>query len=202
MTRAEILSLPSLALLALAIGSVVHAAPAPAASFKSGVFEPPRDAPDFELDGSDGAPLKLSRFRGKVVALAFGFTYCQRVCPVTLANLARVSTELGADARDLQVVFVTVDPVRDTPARLKQYLAFFNPSFVGGSGTPARLEAVRKLYGITTKREQSENKRLGYEIHHSSSIFLIDRAGKQRLLVPFGKPAADILHDVELLLKQ
>src|SRR5689334_20452773 len=162
MTRTATPLLSLLVLVALALGSVVHAAPAPAASFKSGVFEPPRDAPDFELQGSDGAPLKLSRFRGKVVALAFGFSYCQRVCPVTLANLARVSTELGADARDLQVVFVTVDPARDTPARLKEYLAFFNPSFMGGSGTPAQLEAVRKIYGITTNREQSENKKLGY----------------------------------------
>jgi protein SCO1 len=171
-----------------------------AVGFKSGVFDPPRSAPDFTLRGSHGAALTLSQYRGKVVLLAFGFSYCRRVCPVTLASLARVSSELGAAASDVKVLFVTVDPERDTPERLKEFLALFHPAYLGATGTSAQLDAVRKAYGVTAGRERSPDQRLGYEVHHSSSIFGIDRAGKLRLLVPFGKAPADILHDVKLLL--
>jgi protein SCO1/2 len=171
-------------------------------AFKSGTFDPPRAAPDFTLQGSDGAPLKMSRYRGKVVAIAFGFTYCPRVCPVTLANLQRVHEKLGAAAKDLQVVFVSVDPERDTPARMKEFLAFFNPTFIGATGTSAELEAVRKEYGVLATRATSENPKLGYEVHHSSFIYLVDRAGDLRLLVPFGKSADDIAHDVKVLLER
>lgn len=168
--------------------------------FRSGVFEPPREAPAFSLQGSDGKPLSLDAYRGKVVALVFGFSHCQKVCPVTLANLARVSDGLGARAADFQLVFVTVDPARDTTARLAEYLAFFDPAFRGATGTPAELEAVRTAFGILAEREESPDPRLGYQVHHSSSVFLIDRAGKLRLMAPFGQSADAILHDVRLLL--
>lgn len=169
--------------------------------FKSGVFDPPRMAPDFELLGSNGGALKLSQYRGKVVALAFGFTHCQKVCPLTLANLANVSRQLGKDAGALQVVYVTVDPERDDVARMKEFLGLFNPGFVGGTGSSSQVDAVRQAYGVTAQREAGEIKNLGYQVHHSSSVYLIDRAGKLRLLVPFGKSPDDIAHDVRLLLK-
>ncbi|MCK6548946.1 SCO family protein [Myxococcota bacterium] len=188
--------------LPLAFALAVLAGSAEAAeTFKSGTFDPPRPAPDFTLSGSDGKPIKMSTYRGKVVALAFGFTYCPRVCPVTLANLQRVAEKLGDDAKDLQVVFVSVDPERDTPARMKEFLAFFNPTFMGATGTAAELEAVRKEYGVLATRATSENPKLGYEVHHSSFIYLIDRAGNLRLLVPFGKSPDDVVHDVKVLLK-
>jgi protein SCO1/2 len=171
------------------------------AAFKSGVFDPPRMAPDFELQGSHGAPVSLSQFRGKVVILEFGFTHCPGVCPVTLANLARVFEKLGAASAEVQLVFVTVDPERDSPQRLREFLSFFNPAFVGTTGTAQQLEAVRQAYGVTATRAPSANKKLGYEVHHSSSIYLIDRAGKLRLQTPFGKPVDDIVHDLRLLLR-
>jgi protein SCO1/2 len=177
------------------------AAEVPELPFKSGSFEPARMAPDFELDSSSGAPFMLSRYRGKVVALAFGFTHCVRICPTTLATLAQVSTKLGADANKLQVVFVTVDPERDSAARLREFLGLFNPSFLGVTGTSSQLEALRQAYGITIDREATPDERLGYQVHHSSSILLIDREGKLRLFVPFGKPADHIVHDVKLLLR-
>jgi len=180
-----------------------HAAADPPAPdpFKSGTFDPPRDAPDFELPGSNGAPLKLSHFRGKLVVLAFGFTHCPRICPVTLATLQQVAKKLGPAASALQVVFVTVDPARDDAARMKEYLALFNPAFLGATGTAAQLEAVRAEYGITAKKELSKDAAIGYEVHHSSFFYIVDQRGKLRLLVPFGKPADDIVHDLELLLK-
>lgn len=175
---------------------------APNAGFKSGVFDPAYPAPDFELQGSNDAALELRAFRGKVVALAFGFSHCPRICPVTLARLAQVASKLGAQASELQVLFVTVDPERDSPARLREFLAFFNPTFLGGTGDKSKLEALRQAYGVTATRVASENKKLGYEVHHSSSIYLIDQEGKLRLLVPFGKSADDIAHDVKLLLEK
>ena len=187
-------------LLSLPLAAAASDEPSP--DFKSGVFDPPRMAPDFALDGSNGAALTLSAHRGKVVALAFGFTYCPRVCPVTLAKLAQVSTKLGPLASELQVLFVTVDPERDTPARLLEFLSFFNPAFLGGTGEKAKLEALRQAYGVSATRVVSDNAKLGYEMHHSASIYLIDREGKLRLLVPFGKSVDDILHDVQLLLKK
>ena len=187
-----------LALLLLLIVPLAHAAGLP--EFKSGVFEPPRAAPDFVLAGSDNAPLRLSAFRGKVVAVVFGFTYCQKVCPTNMAALTRVVGELGAEARDFQVVFVTVDPERDSPARLAEYLAFFDPAFRGATGTPQELKAVQDAWGITAERELSTDEQLKYQVHHSSSIFLLDRAGQMRLLVPFGEAPDAIAHDVRLLL--
>jgi len=186
-------------LLVLLAGRVVDAGDG---DFKSGVFDPPSAAPDFELQGSNGAPIVLSKFRGKVVALAFGFSYCQRVCPVTLANLSEAFKKMGAGAADVQVIFVSVDPDRDTPSRLREYLQFFNPTFLGATGKKGQIDAVRQAYGVFADKVQSENKKLGYEVHHSSSIFLIDREGKLRVLVPFGRSPQAILNDVNLLLKK
>ena len=98
------------------------------AQLKAGVFTPPRMAPEFALQGSDGSALTLAEYRGKVVLLGFGFTSCTEVCPITLATLAQARKKLGADASGLQVVYVTVDPERDDPMRMKEYLASFHPS--------------------------------------------------------------------------
>jgi len=193
------------ALALLAMLPVLLAVPAVDAGdgdFKSGVFDPPSPAPNFQLQGSNGSPVVLSKFRGKVVAVAFGFTYCERVCPVTLANLSEVFRKLGAAAADVQVIFVSVDPDRDTPDRLREYLKSFNPSFLGATGEKMQIDAVRQAYGVFAEKALSENKKLGYQVHHSSSIFLIDREGKLRVLVPFGRPPQAILNDVNLLLKR
>jgi protein SCO1/2 len=174
---------------------------------RSGVFDPARVAPDFVLQGSDGSRLTLDRYRGKVVVLEFGFTSCQKICPVTLANLARVYTKLGEAADGVQVIFITVDPKRDSLERLRQYLSIFNPAFIGGTGTSNQLEltlaelsAVRQAYGVVASEVPAEDK-LSYDIHHSSSIYLIDRDGKLRALVPFGTAVDDVVHDLKFLLK-
>src|SRR5439155_1329552 len=142
------------------------------------------------------------QYRGKVVILEFGFTYCEKVCPVTLAKLVEVFKKLGAESAGVQLVFVTVDPERDSPARLREYLSFFNPAFLGATGPPKELDSVRQSYGVIATKEAAENKKLGYQVHHSSSIYLIDREGKLRALAPFGKSADDVVHDLRLLLKK
>jgi protein SCO1/2 len=121
---------------------------------------------------------------------------------VTLANLSEAFKKLGPAASDVQVIFVSVDPDRDTPDRLREYLQFFNPTFLGATGKKGQIDAVRQAYGVFADRTPSENKKLGYEVHHSSSIFLIDREGKLRVLVPFGRSPQAILNDVNLLLKK
>jgi protein SCO1 len=107
--------------------------------FRSGTFEPPREAPAFTLDGSNGAKLSLRDHLGKVVILEFGYTFCQDVCPVTLARLTAAYKKLGSAAQDVQLIYVTVDPERDSPERLREHLTAFNPSFLGATGAAGEL---------------------------------------------------------------
>lgn len=183
----------------LAIGlSGCGSGKADATALKAGVFDPPRQAPDFSLQGTDGDELQFSRYRGKVVLLAFGYSSCPAVCPTTLATFAQARRKLGAAAPEVQVVYITVDPERDVPERLKSYLARFDPTFVGGTGTEAQLAAVRQSYGISAKKIPFGNT---YAYTHSSSTFLIDRSGQIRAMMPYGQSADDYVHDLRILLQ-
>jgi protein SCO1/2 len=177
----------------------VAAAGADAPELKAGVFSPPRQAPDFSLEGSDGAALNLGRFKGKVVLLGFGFTWCPSVCPTTLATLAQARRKLGAAAAGVQVVYVTVDPERDSAARMKEYLAAFDPTFVGGTGAPDRLAAVREDYGVFAEKKGHGK---DYQVAHSSFTYLIDRKGSLRALMPYGQGPDDYAHDLRILLSE
>ncbi|MDZ4812793.1 MAG: SCO family protein [Pseudomonadota bacterium] len=180
---------------ALLVGAASVRAEADAA-LKAGIFTPARMAPDFALRGSDGAELNLSRYRGKVVLLGFGFTSCAEVCPITLATLAQASKRLGALASELQIVYITVDPERDDAARMKKYLAAFNPAFIGGTGSAEQLAAVRKDYGILAAKKIGADS----SYSHSSFVYLIDREGRLRALMTYGRAADDYVHDVRILL--
>ena len=175
---------------------------AASSGLKSGVFEPPRMAPDFSLRSTAGTDLQLSRYRGKLVILEFGYTSCPNVCPESLAMLAQARQKLGALADQVQVVFVTVDPERDTADLLRKYLAAFDPTFVGVTGTPAQMEKVRQDYGITAKKEMVGGSKTNYAVHHSSYLYFVDRQGSLRGLMPFGRTADDIVHDARILLKK
>jgi protein SCO1/2 len=183
------------------VRSNTSAAPRTEQGFRSGIFEPPREAPAFSLDGSNGKKLSVSDHLGKVVILEFGYTHCQYVCPVTLARLADAYKQLGDAAREVQLIYVTVDPKRDSPERMREYLAAFNPTFLGATGNPDELEAVLKAYGVVAQEVVSRNPARGYEVDHSSFLYLVDRQGKIRGLVPYGTSAKDIAHDLESLLK-
>jgi len=168
---------------------------------RSGSFKPARAAPELGLRATDGSDLKLAHYHGKVVALSFGYTYCPDVCPTTLFNLAQVREKLGALGKDLQVVYITVDPERDSLPRLKAYLGGFDPTFIGGSGTPEQLAAARNAYGITISRERVPGNPTAYWVHHSAFVYLIDRAGNIRALLPFGITIDDMVHDARVLLE-
>ncbi len=188
--------------LLLAVGAVALISAARAAevsTLKAGIFDPPRQAPDFVLQGSNASELRLSDYRGKLVVLGFGFTSCPDVCPTTLAVLASARRKLGAAAADVQVVYVTVDPQRDDAGRMKSYLATFDPTFIGGTGTAEQLAAVRKDYGILADRKDYGN---DYTVAHSSYTYLIDRNGALRALMPYGHSPDDYVHDLKVLLSQ
>ena len=185
---------------ALLLCTAVAAQAAPAApALKSGVFSPARMAPEIALKAADGSDFRLSALRGRVVVLEFGFTHCAAVCPASLAALAAARQKLGANADRLQVVFISVDPERDTPARLKTYLAQFDKSFVGITGTPEQLAAIRKDYGITATKHPVGDSKTEYQMGHSSYLYFIDKKGMLRALMPFGRPSDEIVHDVNLL---
>ena len=173
---------------------------ATAQEMKAGVFDPPRQAPDFTLPATDGGELTMQEYRGKVVVLGFGFTTCPEVCPVTLATLAAARKQLGEEAEDVQVVWITVDPERDDAKRLGDYVTAFDKSFVGGTGSEEQLVAVRKEYGVQAAKVHREGLPDSYS--HSAFTYLIDRQGRLRALMPYGHPAADFVHDLRLLLAE
>lgn len=184
----------------LAAQSLLHAAP-PGLGLKAGVFEPARMAPDFAVRGSDGKELKLSSYRGKLVVLEFGYTSCVDVCPVSLAMLTQARKQLGALASQVQVIYVTVDPERDTPERMRKYLGAFDPAILGATGTPEQMAKVRKDYGISATRKMIDGSKTDYVVGHSSFLYFIDREGKLRALLPYGRTADDVAHDAAILLK-
>jgi protein SCO1/2 len=195
MTNVLLLMRMSLCCLLLAAGSGVTED----TTLRAGVFTPSRMAPDFSLQGSDGTELKLSRHRGKVIVLAFGFTSCPDVCPTTLGVLAQAHRMLRAQSKDLQVLYVTVDPQRDDAQRMRAYLAGFDPAFIGGTGTTEELKAIRDAYGILANRKDVGT---GYVVAHSSYTYLIDRDGRLRGLMPYGHSAEDYVHDLKILMNK
>lgn len=184
----------------IAIGAALFFVPgrAPADQLRAGEYDPARAAPEFALQGSNGAPVALEPYRGKIVLLTFGFLHCAAVCPTTLATLAQARQQLGEKKVSVQIIFITVDPERDTAARMRDYLAAFDPNFIGATGDVQALARVRKDYGVTAVKEGAGP---DYAMAHTSSIFLIDRDGKLRAMMPFGHDAADFAHDIEILLE-
>lgn len=168
-------------------------------TLKAGVFEPPTAAPAFSLQASTGGEGALADYRGKVVLLGFGFTTCPEVCPTTLAVLAQTRKRLGAQADQVQVLYVTVDPERDNPERMRGYLRGFDPTFVGLTGAPDKLAGVRAKYGVTAERKNIGS---SYSVAHSSSVYLIDRQGLLRAMMPYGRTPDDYVHDVRILLSE
>jgi protein SCO1 len=151
-----------------------------------------------ELPDHNGKPRTLADFRGKVVTVFFGFTHCPDACPTTLVEMAEIMRELGADAEKVQVLFVTVDPERDTPQVLSQYVPAFHPSFLGLSGDADATARTAKEFKIFHQKQPGKTG--GYSVDHSAGTYIFDREGRLRLFAPYGKGAAAILHDVRLLL--
>jgi len=146
-------------------------------------------ANDFTLTDHRGKTTRLSDFRGKIVALFFGFTQCPDVCPTTLITFSEVYRNLGPDADQVQVLFVSVDPERDTQQLLAEYIPAFNPKFTGLRGTPEEIRRVADMYKVSYQKIPTSGGK-SYTIDHTAYVFLFDRAGHLRFKVPHGQPAA------------
>jgi protein SCO1 len=171
------------------------------ASFRGTAYgEPYPPAPEFELTQSNGEAFQLKDQRNKVVLLFFGYTSCPDVCPTTLAELNLALSEIGNKADNVQVVFISVDPERDTTEKVQKYVSRFNPLFIGLSGSPKELETVWQDYGVFREIIEGDSA-MGYIINHTARVTLIDMDGNLRLSYGFETPVEDIVHDLKLLLK-
>jgi protein SCO1/2 len=174
-----------------------------AGEFRGTTYEQPYPvAKDIELTRANGSSFNLYEARGKVVVLFFGYTSCPDVCPLTLAELKQALEQLGGErAKQVQVLFVTVDPQRDTPKRVQEYVNHFNPNFIGLSGTESELAQVWNNYGVFREITQAEPGEEGYSVDHTARITVIDQDGNMRVSFPVETPVEDIVHDLNLLLK-
>lgn len=157
-------------------------------------------ARDFSLTDHNGQARQLADFRGKLVALFFGYTHCPDVCPTTMTDLAAAIKSLGPDGNKVQVLFVTVDPERDTATLLKQYVPAFHPAFLGLRPTPEQLKLLAAEYKVVFQKNPGLNQG-NYLMDHSAGTFIYDSQGRVRLLMPYGSSAELIARDLETLLK-
>jgi protein SCO1/2 len=155
---------------------------------------------ELNLTDHNGQPRTLADFRGKVVTVFFGFTHCPDACPTTLAEMAQVAKELGPDADKLQVLFVTVDPERDTPQVLKQYVPSFNPAFLGLYGDAEATARAAREFKVFYQKQPVKGG--SYSVDHGAGTFVLDRQGRLRLFAQYGQGAAPMLHDIRLLIRQ
>ena len=156
-------------------------------------------ARDFTLTDHNGQVRSLADFRGKAVAVFFGYTHCPDVCPTTLADFAAALAQLGPQAERVQVIFVTVDPQRDTPDLLKQFVPAFHPSFLGMYADGPALERLAKEYKVVYQKT-AVTAADDYLIDHSAGTYVYDPAGRLRLLVPYGSSPDAIAQDLKTLL--
>jgi protein SCO1/2 len=156
--------------------------------------------PDFSLMDPAGKPVSLASFKGQVVVVFFGFTQCPDVCPTTLQTLTQVMERLGDKQEKVSVVFITLDPERDTPEVLAQYLPQFNKRFVGLTGSKEALAEAAKGYRVFSQRVDGKTAS-SYTFDHTASSYVIDTKGVLRLLVRHAAEVADVQSDIALLLQ-
>ena len=158
-------------------------------------------AKDFPLTDHNGQARTISDFRGKVVVVFFGFTQCPDVCPTSMQELAEVKRQLGADGGRLQGIFITVDPERDTPEVLKQYMGNFDPGFLALRGEPDQLAAVAKDFKIYYKKVDGKTP-TSYTMDHSAGSYVYDPAGRLRVYHRYGSGIQALTEDVRTLLRE
>lgn len=158
-------------------------------------------AKDLALPDQNGQPRTLKDFAGKVVVVFFGFTQCPDFCPTTLSELVEVKKALGKDGDKLQVLFVTVDPERDTPELLKTYMANFDPAFLALRGSPEQLAAVAKDFKVYYKKAEGATPEI-YSMDHSAGSYIFDPAGRLRVYSRYGSGVEAVTADVKALIQE
>lgn len=188
-----------LGMLALAIARIGEAGSP--ADFTGTAYTPPQPAAEFALVDHHGREATLRDHRGKAVLLFFGYTHCPDVCPLTLQKLSRVVGTIAADTSDLRILLITVDPARDTPAALAEYVTRFGPFVTGLTGDSLALGALRTEYGAFAGAPAPGHEGMAMEISHTSRVFGVDRSGDLRVLLPMDEPDEVIARDIEVLLR-
>lgn len=179
------------------VTGVVRAEPAKPVFHSKDVTGYPLDY-GFTLKDADGHDRKLSDFKGKVVQIFFGFTQCPMICPMALSRAAGIKKLLGEDGDKFQVIFVTVDPERDTPELLRSYTAAFDPTFLGLSTDSEQLKALSANFKFTYSKIETGS---SYTMDHSTISYVFDPAGKLRLLQRHDAKSADCADDIRLLIE-
>ena len=183
--------------LAIAITILLHKP----ASFRGTAYTDPLPAAfNFSLTDAQGETFELGKNNSKVTLLFFGYMYCPDVCPTTLAELKLAMELLKDKAGNVQVVFVSVDPGRDTSEEMQKYVERFDPDFIGLSGTEEELKPIWDSYGIFRETVEGTSA-TNYIVNHTARVILIDEDGNMRLSYGFQTPPEDIAHDIKLLLK-
>ena len=153
------------------------------------------------LTDHNGKNRTLDDFKGKAVVLFFGYTHCPDVCPTTLSDMAQALNKMGKEADKVQVLFVTVDPARDTQALLAKYVPAFNPGFLGLYGDEAATAQIAKEFHAYYQKQQGKNEQ-SYNVDHTSGSFVFDPSGKLRIFIKYGLKAESIAHDLRALLAE
>ena len=170
--------------------------------FKNSQLTPPDPAYDFELIDQNNQPFQLSSQRGKVVMIFFGYTHCPDVCPATLSDMQILRNRLGTLQDKVTMLFITVDPERDTVTRLKQFVDRFDSHIVALTGDVTALANVYKAYGAGAQRQELPESALKYAMDHTSTMTVIDKQGQRRLLIGFGSDLTDTQNDILALIKE
>lgn len=170
--------------------------------YKGAVIDPPDQAADFTLTDQNGNTFRLADQRGKVVAVFFGYTNCPDICPATMSDMQVVLNRLSDKRDQVKVVFITVDPERDTSERLQRFIGLFDQDIIGLTSDPATLDAVYKAYGAGATRRDLPDSALGYAMDHTATTTVIDKDGQRRLLFGFGTPVDDIVSDLTALINE
>jgi len=206
-TRTKTRRLGILAALIVIVGALGWAAwsvygpkPLSQQSWHGFLLDPPQPAPELGLIDQHGQTFRLADQRGRAVMLFFGYTNCPDVCPATLIYYSQVKRELGPLADKVRFVFVTVDPEYDTPERLREYVARFDPTFYGLWGSPKDLEPVLSNYGIYVEKVENENSPVGYWVNHTALSFVVDPQGRLILAFPFGVEPKDMADDLRRII--
>ncbi len=154
----------------------------------------------FTLTSPAGKTVQLSDFQGKAVVVFFGYTRCPDICPTTMSDLAKAMKILGDDANRVQVIFITLDPERDSAELLQQFVPAFDARFIGLTGTPQQIQQVTQTYKIFVQKQADKQQQ--YTIDHSAGAYVYEPSGKLRLYFKYGQSAEDMAHDLQLLLAQ
>ena len=174
---------------------------APAYEYKGALLEPPSPIPDFELKDTNGQPFHLSDVEGDLALVYFGYTFCPDVCPLTLWDVKKALKDLEGRER-VKVIFVSVDPERDTPEVLGRYLSAFDPDFIGLTDDFKKVETVMQPFGAFAEKEEVADSAAQYLVSHTARLYLVNPDRELMLMYPFGFESDDLRSDLAYLIQQ